>query len=229
MNLNPLTIQPALQRRSHAALVTGRRLALTLSLVLAILLAAVPQPAAASASSGTALPELNDFAKAVRNGDAAAMRGVYVQNLFALPVVQQPADQAGFVSTQDGTLTQFATAARFDTLGFLAHNYLSGKYFDKLAAGQQIVLVYGDGHLKYFKVTSVRRYQAIKPSSPYSDFKDLDSGKTSTAANLFGEVYKQAGAVVFQTCIESDGNSSWGRLFVIAQPVPAPASPGSGH
>jgi len=208
-----------------ASKMNSKRLVLSLSLLLALILTSLPQPVFADALSETALPRLTDFIDSVKNGDAAVVRGVYADGLFALPVVQQPNSNAGFVSTQDNTVTQFGMAAQFGTLGFLAHNTLSGKYYARLAPGQQIVLVYGDGHLKYFKVAAARRYQAITPSSPYSDFKDLDTQQNLTAGGLFNDVYKRPGEIVFQTCIESNGNSSWGRLFVIAQPDSVPGAP----
>jgi len=201
-----------------ASRINSHRLVVSLSLLLALLLTGVPQPVSAGGLSETALPKLTDFIDSVKNGEATIVRGIYADNLFALPVIQQPSSNAGFVSTQDNTLTQFGLAAQFGTLGFLAHNNLSGKYYSRLAPGQQIVLVYGDGHLKYFKVETTRRYQALTPSSPYSDFKDLDTQKTLTP-----------GEIVFQTCIESNGNSSWGRLFVIAQPALAPGVTAPGY
>ena len=212
-----------------ASKMNSHRFVLSLGLLLALLLASLPQPVSAGSQAENTLPRLADFVDSLKNGDAAVVRGVYADGLFALPVVQQPSSNAGFVSTQDNTVTQFGLAAQFGTLGFLAHNNLSGKYYSKLVPGQGIVLVYGDGHLKYFKVSAVRRYQALSPSSPYSDFKNLDTQTSLTAGGLFTDVYKRPGEIVFQTCIESNGNSSWGRLFVIAQPALAPGvvAPGS--
>jgi hypothetical protein len=203
--------------------------ALVLGLILALGLSTLPVPAAAAVLAGGSSTKLADFVSAVQNGDGTVVRGIYAEGLFALPVVQQPAANAGFVSTQAETLTQFGLAAKNDTFGFLAHNYLSGNYYFKLSPGQKIVMVYGDGRLKYFKVTAVKRYQALKPTSPYSDFKDLETGLTMTSTDLFNLVYKRPGQIVLQTCIDANGNSSWGRLFVIAEPEPAPAPSTSNH
>lgn len=207
----------------------SKRRTLVLGLILAVLLSGLPRNVAAAGLSGSSPTKLNDFVNAVKNGDAGVVRGIYADGLFALPVVQQPASNAGFVSTQAETLTQFGLAAQNETFGFLAHNYLSGQYYFKLAPGQEIVMVYGDGSLKYFKVTALKRYQALKPTSPYSDFKDLETGQTLTSTGLFGLIYKRPGQMVLQTCIDANGNSSWGRLFVIAEPEPAPASSASSY
>jgi hypothetical protein len=212
-----------------ASKANSQRFVLSLSLLLALILGSLPQPVFAQALPEASLPKLTDFIDSVKNGDATVIRGIYADDLFALPVVQQPGSNAGFVSRQDNTVTQFSMAAQFGTLGFLAHNTLSGRYFPLLAPGQKIVLVYGDGHLKSFRVAAARHYQAISPSSPYSDFKDLDTQQTLTAGGLFNDVYKRPGEIVFQTCIESNGNASWGRLFVIAQPESVTGSPTPAH
>jgi hypothetical protein len=62
------------------------------------------------------------------------------------------------------------------------------------------------------------QYQALQPYSPNSDFRDLETNDTISAVQLFGKVYRGDRHVTFQTCIEAYGNSSWGRLFIIAKP-----------
>src|SRR3990170_4507568 len=116
---------------------------------------------------------------------------------------------------------QFAMAAQYGTVALLAHNYLLGQQFFSVAQGKVLSLVYGDGHANTYRVKQVLRYQALSPNSPYSDFVDLDdpSGARISVTDLFYKVYTQNGQLVLQTCIESDGNSSWGRLFVIAEPA----------
>jgi hypothetical protein len=109
--------------------------------------------------------------------------------------------------------------SQYGNIGLLAHNNLSGKSFSSLAAGQQVRLVYGDGKTETFIITEVMRYQALQPNSPYSSFRNLDtSEETLTAEQMFKKVYLGDRHITFQTCIEAYGNSSWGRLFVIAVP-----------
>lgn len=166
------------------------------------------------------LPSLAEFSRSVQNGEAQVLRGVYVSDVLALPVVQQPAALAGFVSGNDSELTQFRMAAQYGTIGLLAHNYLAGKVFPQLTAGQEVSLVYGDGKIQTFIITEVLRFQALQPTSPYSSFRNLEKEETLTAEQMFKRVYFGDQRVTFQTCIEANGNSSWGRLFVIATPKP---------
>ncbi len=188
---------------------------LNTSLFLAIFVSLFFNPISALAAS---LPTFVDFSKSIQNGDANVLRGVYATNTMALPVVQQPSNSAGYVSNNDGEITQFRMATQFGNVGLLAHNHLSGKSFSQLTVGQEIRLVYGDGHVEYFVVAEVLRYQALQPTSPYSSFKNLDKDETLSAEDMFKRVYFGDRHVTFQTCIAKDGELSWGRLFVIAVP-----------
>lgn len=166
----------------------------------------------------SALPNYFNFVESVQDGQAGVLRGVYVPDVFALPIVQQPVGHPGFVSQNDSEITQFGMAAEVGNVGLLAHNYLSGEEFASLSPGQEVRLIYGDGAIEYFVVEQVLQYQALQPFSPYSEFRDLETNITITAEELFRTVYRGDRHVTFQTCIEADGNSSWGRLFIIAQP-----------
>src|SRR5687767_9959562 len=57
------------------------------------------------------LPTLDDFAASLKNGQAGQVVGVYVPQVLALPVTQQPANQAGYVNEIRGFATQFGLAA----------------------------------------------------------------------------------------------------------------------
>jgi len=164
-------------------------------------------------------PALNKFIESVTNGDAKALRGVYVKDVMAFSVIQQPANAPAFVSLVNNQVTQFNMAAQAGNVGLLAHNYLSGSFFSKLKAGDLVTIVYGDGRTESFSVTTILKYQALEPNSVNSDFRDLETQTILSAAQLFDKVYRGERHVTFQTCIEGDGNLSWGRLFVIAKPV----------
>ena len=195
------------------------RRALNASLLAVLFLSLFLRPIEAlAAGSSPALPAFADFSKSVQNGKANLLRGVYVSDVLALPVVQQPSNNASYVSNRDGEVTQFSMASQFGNIGLLAHNHLAGRSFPQLAAGQEVRLVYGNGKIETFVVTEVLKYQALKPNSPYSDFRSLDDGKTLNAEQMFKLVYFGDKHVTFQTCIESNGNASWGRLFIIAIP-----------
>ncbi len=171
------------------------------------------------------LPSLTTFAGLVNNGQSAQLTGVYVPNILADSVVQQPANQATFVSTRQGIITQFGAAAALGTTGLLAHNFLAGADFPDMKFGQVVYLVYGDGHLATYIVTEVQEYQALQPESPYSEFVDLKSGRSMSSTDVFNAAYGKSGSVVFQTCIASGNEASWGRLFIIAKPYVAGAAP----
>ena len=176
------------------------------------------QPVAQTSPASSAL---NDFAGSLKNQQAGQVVGVYVPTILALKVAQQPANNLAYVDATAGYATQFGLAAQYGTTGFLAHNYLSGALFFKLAVGEEVDVIYGDGVIDYYKIVSIRHFQALNPTSPASNFVDLDAHNNLQISNadLFDQIYNQKNQVVFQTCINAYGNASWGRLFVIAKPI----------
>ncbi|MFZ5910229.1 MAG: hypothetical protein ACOYYU_09465 [Chloroflexota bacterium] len=178
----------------------------------------VPLPAQAQGHAEGLALDFPAFVMSVQDGQAGVLRGVYAPDVLAMPVVQQPTGWPGYVSETADVVTQFGMAAEVGNVGLLAHNYLAGQAFTGLLPGQEVRLVYGDGRVEYFIVTEVLRYQALQPYSPTSEFRNLETSLTITVEELFRQVYRGERHVTFQTCIEANGNSSWGRLFVIAQP-----------
>lgn len=177
-----------------------------------------PVTAFALGEGGAALPDFAEFTKTVQNSEANVLRGVYVPEVLALPITQQPAGNAGYVSSKEGEVTQFDMAAQFGNVGLLAHNHLSGRLFPQLALGQEVRLVYGNGNVEYYVITEIQQYQALQPTSQYSNFRDLTDNEMLTAEQLFNKVYRGERHVTFQTCIANAESLSWGRLFVIAIP-----------
>jgi hypothetical protein len=177
-----------------------------------------PVSALALGDSGASLPSFAEFTKTVQNREANVLRGVYVPEILALPVTQQPADNAGYVANKTGEATQFGMAAKFGNVGLLAHNHLSGSLFTQLAIGQEVRLVYGNGAVEYFVISEIMQYQALQPTSLYSSFRDLNTNEMLTAEEVFNKVYRGERHVTFQTCIASAESLSWGRLFIIAVP-----------
>lgn len=190
---------------------------LLLTLFASVFFQAVPGFALGSDET---LPDFREFSKTVQNSTAGVLRGVYVPDVLAFPVSQQPVGDAGFVSPLDGEITQFGLASQFGNVGLLAHNNLSGRFFSQLAVGQEVRLVYGDGKVEYFVITQIMKYQALQPTSQYSTFRDLTNDELLTAEQMFKRVYTGERHVTFQTCIAGPGSLSWGRLFVIATPRP---------
>jgi hypothetical protein len=168
--------------------------------------------------SKSALPNFWVFNTPTQNGDAGLMRGVYVQNVLTLPIVQQPMNDPYYVSNHDGEVTQFSTASQYGNIGLLAHNNLSGKSFSQLSVGQEVDVMYGDGKVEKFVITEVLHFQALQPGSQQSFFLNLDTSETLSANEMFNRVYTGDYHLTFQTCIKAYGNMSWGRLFVVATP-----------
>ncbi|MBN1266579.1 MAG: hypothetical protein JXA25_13880 [Anaerolineales bacterium] len=203
-----------------------RFLMVALSLQPAVL---IPVSAGDSPTSdpSRALPSLSDFIKTVTVDSSDDVVGVYVEDLFALAVIQQPASQPGYVSPSPDTITQFALAEDYGTIGLLAHNFAAGDLFFELDVGMELILVFGDSTLKRYQISNTASYQAMDPDNTHSTFRDLTDQHYLSATELFEQVYQNPGDITFQTCIAQDGNSSWGRYFVNATPLTE--SPASGE
>lgn len=179
----------------------------------------IPPPTIDSWTSRQQLPSLNKFVDNLFNGQAKSVRGVYVAGFMALPIVQQPSGNTGFVSEQPGTATQFQLAQRYGVLGLLAHNYLSGREFYRLVEGLKVMVINGDGSLENYRITKVVEYQKVTPGSNWSHYINLETGERLTTYQVFGEYYQGAHHLTFQTCLEKDGLETWGLRFVVAEPV----------
>ena len=179
----------------------------------------LPPPTTGSWTSRDHLPSLWDFLKGIMNGQAQVVRGVYVPGFLALPVVQQPRGNTGFVSEQPQTATQFQLAAQNDVIGLLAHNYLSGKEFYRLVNGLQVMVVMGDGSIQRYQITGSHRYQKLTPGSNWSYYLDLDTGEKFSTYQVFNQFYEGEHHLTFQTCLEKDGLETWGVIFIVAEPL----------
>jgi hypothetical protein len=180
-----------------------------------------PFPTAPSAVNKTAkssIMALTDFVAALKNGKTD-LQGVYVPDVLAFRVVQQPKNQNGYVSAINGVVTQFGMASDYGTIGLLAHNFAAGADFSKVPVGSMVNVIYGDGTIKVFKVTKIAQYQALQPNSASSNFLDLATNEKLSAGSLFKIMYAGKAHLTLQTCIAKGNESSWGRLFIIAEPV----------
>jgi len=188
---------------------------------------AAPLKQAAASASIPTLPTLDDFTASLNNGQAGQVVGVYVPDVLALRVAQQPVNNLAYVTEDPIYVTQFGLAAQYGTTGLLAHNYLSGHLFFNLSSGQEVDAIYGAGSIRRYAISSLRHFQALSPTDPSSNFVDIDgnNGTQISNADLFKQIYAEGDRVVFQTCITAAGNTSWGRLFVIATPLPLPSKP----
>ncbi len=171
-----------------------------------------------SSTTKSSIMPLMDFVSVVKDGNAT-VRGVYVPDVMAFRVVQQPNGQSGYVSAIQGIVTQFGLASNYGTVGLLAHNFAAGAEFSKVTLGTKISVVKGDGTIKEFVVTKTASFQALQPNSTSSNFLDLETNEKLTASSLFKKMYAGKGHLTLQTCIAQGNESSWGRLFIIAEPV----------
>ena len=180
--------------------------------------AAVDRPAEPQIA---APPELQAFTASLVNGQSETVVGFYVPNVLALPVLQQPSGDGNYISDQDGTVTQFSKPAQYGVTALLAHNFLSGRLFFRLAQGQELYVIYGDGDLERYRITGLQSYQALSPYDAQSQFVDLNvpEAPVITHGELFERVYTTENQLVLQTCIEANGEPSWGRLFILADPI----------
>jgi hypothetical protein len=175
--------------------------------------------AKADSVSEEKLADFHDFVTQVSNGQKDVIRAVYVPGIFALPIIQQPENNPIFVSNKHDRVTQFQSAARYGVTGLLAHNYLAGSLFYKLAPGHEVLIVYGDGSIQRYQVVSIHYYQKLKPTNLYSNLIDLSTGQELSTAEVFRRFYRGEHRVTFQTCLGRNGRLDWGFLFVVAVPL----------
>jgi len=151
--------------------------------------------------------------------DSDTIASIFVPNLFFYSVVQQPANNPGYVSPLENAVTEFGMAEEYGNVGLLAHNYLAGESFEELSIGQEIYLFYEDGYADRYTVSQIVRFRAFEPNNTNSQFEDLSTGETLSASEVFTIVYAGEAHLTLQTCIYANGDYSWGRLFVIAEPA----------
>jgi hypothetical protein len=145
---------------------------------------------------------------------------LYLDESTNFKIGQQPPGNINFVTSFPNYVTEYSEASKHGSIGLLAHNYLAGQHFFQIAPGQEIKLGYSDKKTELFLVTEIKKYQALYPNSPSSDFIDLATGERLSAFQLFENIYaEQTSQLVLQTCISANQNLTWGRLFIIAKPV----------
>jgi hypothetical protein len=194
------------------------------NILLILLLAALSfaTPVSVHALDEGGMPTMEEFIADLVNGDPEDLRGIYAPEVMAYEIQPQPRGNPAHVTLDHDALTLFGMAAEYETVGLLAHNYLAGSDFFQLEHGQLFHLIYGDGRTETFIARHVWRYQALSPNSVMSDFVDLETGELLSASQLFLKVYNRPGDIALQTCIYRDGDPSWGRLFIIAEPYEEP-------
>jgi hypothetical protein len=162
---------------------------------------------------------LHGFIEQVAYEEYPGLAGVFVEEVMALPVVQQPEGDSLYVSRSLGNVTQFQSAAGHGVTGLLAHNYLSGDLFFGLELGQEVNLVYGDGQVSRYLVEDIQSYEKLEGDFYTSNYVNLETGEEVTTPELFRRMYTGLDKVTFQTCIKNGSDWSWGRIFIVATPL----------
>ena len=193
-----------------------------ISIILTLTVSYLPTPAGAQ-DAPTAISQspnpvsTNNYSENILSD---ALHALILDDSITLQIVPQPVGNINFVTPLPNYVTGYQTAINYGTIGLLAHNYLAGRYFFQILLEQEIKLIYGDNSIETFTVTQIKKYQALSPNSPSSDFTDLTTGEYLTANQLFRKMYaNQFGHIVLQTCINADQNPTWGRLFIVAEPL----------
>ena len=170
-------------------------------------------------SSEESRVQLQKFVESVVDGSSDKIQGIYAEDVFEFMVIQQPSGRPGYVSQITDVVTEFSMPNKYGVTGLLAHNYLAGTAFFNLEVNDVIQVVYGDGSILEYKIIDIQEYQALSPNSATSDFLDLESDSKLSATQLFKKVYTGNHHLTLQTCIQVGSEDSWGRLFVIADPM----------
>lgn len=153
------------------------------------------------------------------------IEGIYIRDVFALKVTQQPIGNPAFVTQNPNEVSQFRMAKNIGgAFGFLAHNDLAGENFSKITIGKNIIAIQENGVITMYTVSKILRFRAETPNSTASNFVPVDNnlkdiGRVMTSTEVFYSIYAPD-KLVLQTCIDGNGDKpgdeSWGRLFIIA-------------
>lgn len=168
-------------------------------------------PQSTESSFSTAM---EDFIFQVINGDMGRVVGAFSEPYFAFTVVQQPQDNILFVSEIDNVLTEYSYASAFEAVGLLAHNYLAGADFFNLPVGATITLIYGDGRTVDYTVFEIQDFEFLNLRA-YRAIGGAHDGEVMDDYGVLNSVYGKD-RLVLQTCIEKNGDLSWGRRFIVA-------------
>ena len=163
--------------------------------------------------------QASEFINKLITGEPDIIKGIFAEKKFALFVVEQPQNRPAFVSSISEVVTEFQMPKEYGVIGLIAHNYLAGRYFFKLQLGDIVQVIYGDGSNRGYRISEIREYQALNPNSPFSDFVNLETDDVVSSMKLFKSVYTGEHHLTLQTCIQVGSEDSWGRLFLIAEPI----------
>lgn len=146
--------------------------------------------------------------------------GVYLVGKKFFRIEQQPWRDPTFVSNRRNVVTSFSLPKNYGNLGYLAHNSLAGAFFFDLDIGDEVMVLPEFGNSLHYRITQIMKYRALQPRNPRSRFINIQTDQQCSAGDVFRQVYTGAEHMVLQTCIAKDDVPEWGRIFIIAEPIP---------
>jgi hypothetical protein len=177
------------------------------------------QPPANNSMTPEQEVKLREFVKAVTTGEGEKITGLFVPEYGGFYVIQQPDNLDGTVSPVEGVLTQFNRPSKGGVIGLLAHNFAAGKWFNKFEVGDLLYTVLGNGETTAYRLTEKVEYRAIDGKNVQTDFVDLTSGSTRNVDQVYQRVYTGKPHLTLQTCLQQGDDLTWGRLFLLADPI----------
>lgn len=172
-----------------------------------------------STSAVPPFPSLAAFIQEITNGNANDLVGLYAPYTLAYKIVSQPQGEANWIDEREGVVTQFSLARDTGSIGLLAHYEHAGSSFYHLIPGQSVYLIYGDGKAVRYQITEIDTYKAEEPQEPTTSFITAADGRLVAQSDVFNQIYNSPGRLILQTCLVSENSHTWGRMFVIAEPV----------
>jgi hypothetical protein len=145
--------------------------------------------------------------------------GIYAPGVFAFPIISQPEDDNLYVSVKRNLVTMFSAAAANGVTGLLAHNFLAGALFYDLEIGQEIWVVESEQKLRGYQITNIDQFQKIEDDEN-DIFVDLETNHEMNGSEVFDRFYTGEPHLILQTCLEGEGDPSWGLTFIVAEPIP---------
>ena len=149
------------------------------------------------------------------------MSEIIFPDLPPIKIVPQPNGKYSWVSNDSNSFTEFSVPKKlYDTQYFLAHNTKAGSHLNEIKIGDVIKFREsnaGLGEHTERKVKEIRKFKALQPTNLKTPLVDLSTGKQYSVEDITKEMWTNNKQVVFQTCIEKEGDINWGRLFVIAE------------
>jgi hypothetical protein len=87
-----------------------------------------------------------------------------------------------------------------------------------LTIGQILWVFYTPHKTQAYEITTATSYQRLRQPESSDTYVRLDNQQELSTAAVFGEYYSGDHQLVLQTCLENEGDLSWGLYFVVAKP-----------